>query len=264
MPCSAGSRSGSTSRGAKGLRAGPTLRIDRKPRRVGAILPGRDPPRPADRQLMVLERAAQFFVSDDPAQAEAYCRQILETAAVGPARRTLVRALAEQGGEQRLREAAQVLMEVGRFGGSTAADRRLEAILLARTGRPEDRQRPPNCWRGSSRFRSRRRPGPRPPGFALRDGASADAGLRTVPGRLATRRVPADRSRAVRRVPVSQRGEQPQFADYAEPVLTRLDQNPKGRIGAVRLRLVAARKIPQETRRRANPTKSSKTPPSGS
>jgi len=45
--------------------------------------------------------------------------------------------------------------------------------------------------------------------------------------------------------------DQPQFADYAEPVLTRLEQDPKARIGAVRLRLVAARKIPQEAKRQA-------------
>ena len=46
-------------------------------------------------------------------------------------------------------------------------------------------------------------------------------------------------------------GDQPQFADYAEPVLTRLEQDPKNRISAVRLRLVAARKIPQEPKRQA-------------
>ena len=32
----------------------------------------------ADSQVTIMQRAAQFFVTDDPAQAEAYCRQILK------------------------------------------------------------------------------------------------------------------------------------------------------------------------------------------
>jgi tetratricopeptide (TPR) repeat protein len=38
-------------------------------------------------------------------------------------------------------------------------------------------------------------------------------------------------------------GEQPQFADYAEPVLNRLEQDPLNRVSAVRLRLAALSKL---------------------
>jgi exosortase len=208
---------------------------------------------PADRQLTVLERAAQFFVTDDPAQAEAYCRQILKKRPKSvPAHRTLVRALAEQGGEQRLREAAQVLTEVGRLGGSNAADRRLEAILLARTGRTEDRQRSAELLEGLVQI----------PQQAVDQDRVLLASIYESEHRLMPayeQYVALSRKDDIPAIDLVRYAEflyrnvndQPQFADYAEPVLTRLEQDPKTRIGAVRLRLVAARKIPQETKRQA-------------
>jgi exosortase len=208
---------------------------------------------PEDRQAAVLERAAQFFVSDDPAQAEALCRQILKKHPKSvPAHRTLVRALAEQGGEQRLREAAQVLSEVGRLGGSTASDRRLEAILLARTGRSEDRQRSAELLEGLVQI----------PQQALDQDRVLLASIYETEHRLmpayeqylaVSRQDDAPAIDLVRYAEFLYRNasDQPQFADYAEPVLTRLEQDPKARIGAVRLRLVAARKIPQVSRRQA-------------
>ncbi len=208
---------------------------------------------PQERQTTVLERAAQFFVADDPAQAEAYCRQILKRQPKSvPARRTLVRALAEQGGEQRLREAAQVLTEVGRLGGSTASDRRLEAILLARTGRAEDRRRSAELLEGLVQI----------PQQALDQDRVLLASLYETDHRLMpayeqflalSRQDDAPPVDLVRYAEFLYRnaGDQPQFADYAEPVLTRLEQDPKNRISAVRLRLVAARRIPQEPKRQA-------------
>ena len=207
----------------------------------------------ADRQLTVLERAAQFFVTDDPAQAEAYCRQILKRRPKSvPAHRTLVRALAEQGGEQHLREAAQVLTEVGRLGGSNAADRRLEAILLARTGRPEDRQRSAELLEGLVQI----------PQQAVDQDRVLLASIYETEHRLMPayeQYVALSRKDDVPAIDLVRYAEflyrnandQPQFADYAEPVLTRLEQDPKTRISAVRLRLVAARKIPQESKRQA-------------
>lgn len=208
---------------------------------------------PAERQLTVLERAAQFFVADDPAQAEAFCRQILKKRPKSvPAHRTLVRALAEQGGELRLREAAQVLTEVGRLGGSNAADRRLEAILLARTGRTEDRQRSAELLEGLVQI----------PQQAVDQDRVLLASIYETEHRLMpayeqyvalSRKEDVPAIDLVRYAEFLYRnvGDQPQFADYAEPVLSRLEQDPKARIGAVRLRLVAARKIPQETKRLA-------------
>ena len=208
---------------------------------------------PPDRQITVLERAAQFFVADDPAQAEAYCRQILKKRPQSvPAHRTLVRALAEQGGEQRLREAAQVLTEVGRLGGSTASDRRLEAILLAHTGRPEDRQRSTELLEGLVQI----------PQQALDQDRVLLASLYETDHRLmpayeqflaVSRQDGAPPIDLVRYAEFLYRNssDQPQFADYAEPVLKRLEQDPKNRLSAVRLRLVAARRIPQEARRQA-------------
>jgi exosortase len=208
---------------------------------------------PADRQLTVLERAAQFFVTDDPAQAEAYCRQILKKRPKSvPAHRTLVRALAEQGGEQRLREAAQVLTEVGRLGGSNAADRRLEAILLARTGRTEDRQRSAELLEGLVQI----------PQQAVDQDRVLLASIYESEHRLMpayeqyvalSRKDDLPAIDLVRYAEFLYRNtsDQPQFADYAEPVLTRLERDPQARIGAVRLRLVAAGKIPQESKRLA-------------
>jgi exosortase len=208
---------------------------------------------PPDRQITVLERAAQFFVADDPAQAEAYCRQILKKRPQSvPAHRTLVRALAEQGGEQRLREAAQVLMEVGRLGGSTAADRRLEAILLAHTGRTEDRQRSTELLEGLVQI----------PQQALDQDRVLLASLYESDHRLmpayeqflaVSREDGAPPIDLVRYAEFLYRNasDQPQFADYAEPVLKRLERDSKNRLSAVRLRLMAARKIPQEAMRQA-------------
>ena len=208
---------------------------------------------PADRQMSVLERAAQFCVADDPAQAEAYCRQILKKRPRSvPAHRTLVRALAEQGGEQRLREAAQVLTEVGRLGGSNAADRRLEAILLARTGRSEDRLRSAELLEGLVQI----------PQQAVDQDRVLLASIYESEHRLMPayeQYVALSRQEDVPAIDLVRYAEflyrnasdQPQFADYAEPVLARLEQDPKARIGAVRLRLVAARKIPQASKRLA-------------
>jgi exosortase len=208
---------------------------------------------PAERQISVLERAAQFCVADDPAQAEAYCRQILKKRPRSvPAHRTLVRALAEQGGEQRLREAAQVLTEVGRLGGSNAADRRLEAILLARTGRSEDRLRSAELLEGLVQI----------PQQAVDQDRVLLASIYESEHRLMPayeQYVALSRQEDVPAIDLVRYAEflyrnlsdQPQFADYAEPVLARLEQDPKARIGAVRLRLVAARKIPQESKRLA-------------
>jgi exosortase len=207
---------------------------------------------PGDRQTTVLERAAQFFVADDPAQAEAYCRQILKRRPKSvPAHRTLVRALAEQGGEQRLREAAQVLTEVGQLGGSTAADRRLEAILLARTGRPEDRQRSAELLESLVQI----------PQQALDQDRVLLASLYETDHRLmpayeqyvaVSRQDDAPSVDLVRYAEFLYRNadDQPQFADYAEPVLARLEHDQKSRISAVRLRLLAARKIAQDSKRR--------------
>lgn len=208
---------------------------------------------PGEAQATVLERAAQFSVADDPAQAEAYCRQILKRRPKSvPARRTLVRALAEQGGEQRLREAAQILTEVGRLGGSTASDRRLEAILLARTGRPEDRQRSAELLEGLVQI----------PQQAIDQDRVLLASLYETDHRLmpayeqfvaVSRQDGAPPIDLVRYAEFLYRNmdDQPQFADYAEPVLARLEQQPKSRISAVQLRLMAARKIPQEAKRQA-------------
>ena len=201
---------------------------------------------PADRQITVLERAAQFFVADDPAQAEAYCRQILKKRPQSvPRTARSSAALAEQGGEQRLREAAQVLTEVGRLGGSTASDRRLEAILLAHTGRPEDRQRSTELLEGLVQI----------PQQALDQDRVLLASLYETDHRLmpayeqflaVSRQDDAPPIDLVRYAEFLYRNssDQPQFADYAEPVLKRLEQDPKNRLSAVRLRLVAARQNP--------------------
>jgi len=202
-------------------------------------------------QMIVLQRAAQFLVADDPAQAEAYCRQILERRPKSvEARRTLVRALAEQGGEQRLREAATLLTEVGRVGGSTAADRRLEAILLARTGRPEDRQRSIELLEGLVQI----------PQQALPQDRVLLASLYENEHRLMPayeQLLAASRQDNVAAVDLVRYAEflyrnaadQPQFAGHVDAVLTQLEHDPENRASAVRLRLDAAKKIPQESRR---------------
>ena len=208
---------------------------------------------PDDHQMTVLERAAQFLVADDPAQAEAYCRQILKRRPKSiPARRTLVRALAQQGGETRLHEAAQVLSDVGRLGGSTASDRRLEAILLASTGRPQDRQRAAELLEGLIQI----------PQQALDQDRVLLASLYETDHRLMpayeqfvaiSRQDDAPPVDLVRYAEFLYRNanDQPQFADYAEPVIARLEHDPKNRISAVRLRLVAAGKVTQPSRRQA-------------
>jgi exosortase len=206
---------------------------------------------PPERQITVLERAAQFFVADDPAQAEAYCRQILKKRPQSvSAHRTLVRALAEQGGEERLREAAKVLSQVGRLGGSTAADRRLEAILLAHTGRTEDRQRSTELLENLVQI----------PQQALDQDRVLLASLYETDHRLmpayeqflaVSRQDDAPPIDLVRYAEFLYRNaaDQPQFASYAEPVLRRLEQDPKNRLSAVRLRLLAARRVTQQSRR---------------
>jgi exosortase len=209
---------------------------------------------PTDSQATVLQRAAQFFVTDDPAQAEAYCRQILKLRPKSvDARRILVRALAEQGGEQRFREAAGLLAELARNRESSLGDKRLEAILLARTGDAADRQRASELLEGFVQI----------PQQAARQDRLLLASLYETDHRLMpayeqllalSRQDDASVSDLVQYAEFLLRNEseQPQFADYAEPVLTRLEQDPLNRVSAVRLRLAAVSKLPVAQRTAKN------------
>jgi exosortase len=199
----------------------------------------------ADAQATVLQRAAQFFVTDDPAQAEAYCRQLLKLHPKSiDARRTLVRALAEQGGEERFREAAGVLADLAKTRESSLGDKRLEAILLARTGNATDHQRATELLEGFVQI----------PQQAVRQDRLLLATLYETDGRLMpayeqllalSRQDDATAADLIRYAEFLLRnvGEQPQFADYAEPVLARLEQDSLNRVSAVRLRLAAATKL---------------------
>jgi exosortase len=205
---------------------------------------------PAETQATVLQRAAQFFVTDDPAQAEAYCRQLLKLRAKSiDARRTLVRALAEQGGEERFQEAAGILRDLSKTRESSLGDKRLEAILLARTGTAADRQRATELLEAFVQI----------PQQAARQDRLLLASLYETEGRLMpayeqllalSRQDDATAADLVRYAEFLLRnvGEQPQFADYAEPVLTRLEQDSLNRASAVRLRLAAASKLPASQR----------------
>jgi len=204
----------------------------------------------ADSQATVLQRAAQFFVTDDPVQAEAYCRQLLKLRPNSiEARRTLVRALAEQGGEERFHEAAEVLRELAKTRESSLGDKRLEAILLARTGNVEDRRRATELLEGFVQI----------PQQAARQDRLLLASLYENEGRLMpayeqllalSRQDDATAADLVRYAEFLLRNvaEQPQFADYAEPVLARLEQDSLNRVSAVRLRLAAASKLPATQR----------------
>jgi exosortase len=205
---------------------------------------------PAETQATVLQRAAQFFVTDDPAQAEAYCRQLLKLRPKSiDARRTLVRALAEQGGEERFREAAGILRELTQTRQSSLGDKRLEAILLARTASPGDRQRATELLEGFVQI----------PQQAVRQDRLLLSSLYEADGRLMpayeqllalSRQDDATATDLVRYAEFLLRnvGEQPQFADYAEPILKRLEQDPFNRASAIRLRLAAASKLPATQR----------------
>jgi predicted Zn-dependent protease len=209
---------------------------------------------PTDSLATVLQRAAQFFVMDDPAQAEAYCRQILKLRPKSvDARRILVRALAEQGGELHFREAAGLLAELARNRESSLGDKRLEAILLARTGDTADRQRATELLEGFVQI----------PQQAARQDRLLLASLYETDHRLMpayeqllalSRQDDASVSDLVQYAEFLLRneGEQPQFADYAEPVLTRLEQDPLNRVSAVRLRLAAVSKLPVAQRTAKN------------
>jgi exosortase len=200
---------------------------------------------PAEAQATVLQRAAQFFVTDDPAQAEDYCRQLLKMRPKSiEARRTLVRALAEQGGEERFQEAAGILRDLAKTRESSLGDKRLEAILLARTGTQTDRQRAAELLEGFVQI----------PQQAMRQDRLLLASLYETEGRLMPayeqllalwRNDDATASDLVTYAEFLLRnaGGQPQFADYAEPVLSRLEQDPLNRVSAVRLRLAAASKL---------------------
>ncbi len=205
---------------------------------------------PADTQPTVLQRAAQFFVTEDPAQAEAYCRQLLKLRPKSiEARRTLVRALAEQGGEERFQEAAGILRDLSKTRESSLGDKRLEAILLARTGTAADRQRATELLEAFVQI----------PQQAARQDRLLLATLYETEGRLMpayeqllalSRQDDATAADLVRYAEFLLRnvGEQPQFADYAEPVLTRLEQDSFNRVSGVRLRMAAASKLPASQR----------------
>jgi exosortase len=205
---------------------------------------------PADMQTIVLQRAAQFFVLEDPAQAEAYCRQLLKLRSKSvDARRTLVRALAEQGGEQRFREAAGLLSELAKTRESSLGDKRLEAILLARTGNAADRQRAAELLEAFVQI----------PQQAARQDRLLLASLYETDHRLMpayeqllalSRQDDAAAADLVRYAEFLLRnaGEQAQFADYVEPVFARLEQDPLNRASAVQLRLEAASKLPANLR----------------
>jgi exosortase len=205
---------------------------------------------PPDSRVSVLQRAAQFFVIDDPAQAEAYCRQLLKLRPKSTeARRTLVRALAEQGGDDRLHEAAGLLSELAKTRESNLGDKRLEAILLARTGNLADRQRAAELLEAFVQI----------PQQTARQDRLLLASLYEADGRLLpayeqllalSRQDDATATDLVRYAEFLLRheGEQSQFADYLEPVLARLEQDSLNRVSAVRLRLAAASKLPAAER----------------
>jgi exosortase len=209
---------------------------------------------PTENQVTVLQRAAQFFVTDDPAQAEAYCRQILKLRPKSvDARRILVRALAEQGGDGRFREAAGLLADLAKNKESSLGDKRLEAILLARTGNVADRQRATELLEAFVQI----------PQQAARQDRLLLATLYETDQRLMpayeqllalSRQDDAAVSDLVRYAEFLLRneGEQAQFADYAEPILTRLEQDPFNRVSAVRLRLAAVSKLPATQRTTRN------------
>jgi tetratricopeptide (TPR) repeat protein len=205
---------------------------------------------PAASQSLVLLRAARFFVADDPAQAESYCRQILKWHATSvDARRTLVRALAEQGGEARLHEAAELLTQVGRVGESTAADRRIEAILLAHTGRSEDRTRAIELLESLVQIPQQAQNQDR---VLLASLYESDHRLMPAYEQLlaASRQDNVSLADLVQYAEFLYRNEteQPQFADYVEPVLAKLEQDPQSRASSIRLRLEAAKRL-RETQR---------------
>ena len=189
---------------------------------------------PAETQSTVLQRAAQFFVTDDPAQAEVYCRQLLKLRSKSTeARRILVRALAEQGGEERVHEAAGLLAELAKTGDSNLGDKRLEAILLARTGNPQDRQRAIELLEGFVQI----------PQQAARQDRLLLASLYESEHRLLpayeqllalSRQDDATAADLVRYAEFLIRNgdEQPQFADHVEPILARLEQDSLNRVSA--------------------------------
>jgi exosortase len=205
---------------------------------------------PAESQALVLQRAAQFFVTEDPAQAESYCRQLLKRNPKSvDALRTLVRALAEQGGDDRFREAAGLLGELAKTRESSLGDKRLEAILLARTGQADDRQKSIELLEAFVQI----------PQQTAREDRLLLASLYEFEHRLSpayeqllalSRQDDATAADLVRYAEFLLRNtvEQPQFADYAEPVLARLEQDRRNRVSAVRLRLAAVQKLPDDQR----------------
>jgi tetratricopeptide (TPR) repeat protein len=94
---------------------------------------------PNDVRVRILERASQFFVGFDPAQAEEYCRHILQRVSDSSAAyRTLIAILTHREDGSSLREAFQ-LLENARGVVPTSLHQRSEATLLLSRDAPGDR-----------------------------------------------------------------------------------------------------------------------------
>ena len=87
-----------------------------------------------------LRLAAFFMRTGDVDRAETALKRVLELdPKLRPARRTLAAVLAARGGEDEWKEVTRLLgPEVGEEGQLSHLDQRLQAVLLARRGRPDD------------------------------------------------------------------------------------------------------------------------------
>ncbi len=204
-------------------------------------------------QAQVCERAAQFFVTEDPSYAESLSRKALElTPGSLDARRTLVLSLAEQGGDQRLAEATEIFAKLEEGGRQIPADRRLHSVLLVRRGRPEDKRRAISILESLVQIPQQAQPRDR-----LQLAALYEEEKRIQPAYeqmwTVARQPNALPPHLVSFVEFLFRNvkEQPQFAARAETTLGRLEADPATMVSALRLRLEWAKKSnPDEARQK--------------
>lgn len=194
-------------------------------------------------------RAAQFFVAEDPAFAESLSRRALEIAPGSlEARRTLVLALIEQGGEERLAEATALFAKMEAENRQSPADRRLHATLLMRRGRPEDRKQAIDILETLVQIPQQAQPRDRVQLAALYE---EEKRIQPAFEQLTTvaRDEAASPIHLASFVEFLQRNteEQPQFASRAESVLERLEADPASVQNAMRLRLRTSKMNPDPT-----------------
>jgi len=204
---------------------------------------------PEGARVQVWERAAQFFVPIDPAFAEELSRRAL-SASPGSleARRILVLALVEQGGDKRLAEATDLFAAVETGGRQSPADRRLQAALLVRRGREEDRRNAISILEGLVQIPQQAQPRDR---VQLASLYEAENRVQPAYEQLwaVAREEDASPIHLAAFVEFLQRNaeEQPQFTSRAESILERLESQPTSAVSALRLRIKGVQKTPEGT-----------------